>query len=77
KSLNLTQQSDLFLVVGSSLQVSPANILPDVALRAGAKLVIINLMPTPYDGDANLLINHKIGEFASSALQIFQSGTLS
>lgn len=77
KSLNLTQQSDLFIVVGSSLQVSPANILPDVALRAGAKLVIINLMPTPFDGDANLLINCKIGEFASLALQVIESSTLS
>lgn len=77
KSLNLAQQSDLFIVVGSSLQVSPANILPDVALRASAKLVIINLMPTPFDGDANLLINCKIGEFASLALQVIESSTLS
>lgn len=77
KSLNLSQQSDLFIVVGSSLQVSPANILPDVALRAGARLIIVNLMPTPYDGDADLLINYKIGEFASLALQIVQSGALS
>jgi NAD-dependent deacetylase len=69
RSLDLTQKSDLFLVMGSSLLVSPANMLPDVALRAGAKLVIINLMPTPYDGDADLIVNHKVGEFASLALQ--------
>jgi NAD-dependent deacetylase len=69
KSLDLTQKSDLFLVVGSSLQVSPANVLPDVALRAGAKLIIINLMPTPYDGDTDLLVHHKVGEFASLAIQ--------
>lgn len=76
KSLELTRQVDLFLAIGSSLQVSPANILPDVALRSGAKLIIINLTPTPYDGDATLLVRHKVGEFASVALQFFKSGPL-
>ncbi len=73
RSLELTRQSDLFIVLGSSLQVSPANILPDIALKAGTKLVIINLASTPYDGDADLLIQHKIGEFASLALQVFKT----
>jgi len=73
KALELTRRTDLFLVVGSSLQVSPANILPDVALRAGTKLVIINLTPTPYDRDAVLIIRDKVGDFASLALQYFRS----
>ncbi|MER3447862.1 MAG: hypothetical protein C4291_13990 [Candidatus Dadabacteria bacterium] len=72
-ALELTRQSDLFVVLGSSLQVSPANVLPDIALKAGAKLVIINLTPTPYDGDADLLIRHKIGELASLVLQVFKA----
>ena len=75
RSLELASQADLFLAIGSSLQVSPANILPDVALRARAKLVIINLTPTPYDGDATLLVRHKVGEFALLALQFFKFGT--
>ncbi|HJZ06131.1 MAG TPA: Sir2 family NAD-dependent protein deacetylase, partial [Patescibacteria group bacterium] len=73
RSLELTRQADLFLVIGSSLQVSPANILPDIALHAGAKLVIINLTPTPYDMDANLVIQHRVGDFATLALQVFKS----
>lgn len=76
KSLKLAENADLLVVVGSSLQVSPANRLPDVALRAGAKLVIINLMPTPYDGDANMIVHHKIGEFAALALQSLKSHTM-
>jgi NAD-dependent deacetylase len=76
RSLELARQTDLFLVIGSSLQVSPANILPDVALRAGAKLVIINLTPTPYDEDATLVVRHKVGEFASRSLEIFRSRVL-
>lgn len=76
KSLDLANETDLLLVIGSSLQVSPANILPDVALRAGAKLVIINLTPTPYDVDATLVVQHRVGEFALLALQVFRSKTL-
>jgi NAD-dependent deacetylase len=72
-SLQLTRQADLLLVIGSSLQVSPANMLPDVAIRNEAKLVIINLTPTPYDMEANLLIRHKVGDFASKALQVLKS----
>jgi NAD-dependent deacetylase len=69
RSVNLVRNSDLLLVIGSSLQVYPANILPDIALKAGAKLIIANLMPTPYDGYASLVIRYKIGEFAGAVLK--------
>lgn len=75
-SLELTRGTDLLLVIGSSLQVSPANTLPDVALRAGANLVIINLAPTPYDGDAILVVRRKVGGFALLTRQIFKSEML-
>jgi NAD-dependent deacetylase len=73
ESLELIQVTDLLLVFGSSLQVSPANILPDIALRGGAKLVIVNLTPTPYDDEATLMVRHKVGDFASLALQYLES----
>lgn len=72
RSLELTQGCDLFLAIGSSLQVSPANMLPDIALKAGAKLAVINLTPTPYDGDADLVVREKIGEFSSAVLKIIR-----
>lgn len=72
-SVELSRQADLFIVIGSSLQVSPSNILPDIALRAGAKMIIINLTPTPYDADATLVISYKVGEFAYVAHEIFSS----
>ena len=56
------ERSDLFLVVGSSLQVQPAASLPLVAKRAGAQLVIINRDPTPLDDAADLLLHEAIGE---------------
>lgn len=46
--------ADLFLVLGTSLTVQPAASLPEVALRRGAKLVIINAQPTPLDEYAAL-----------------------
>jgi len=76
RSLELARQADLFLVIGSSLQVSPANLLPDIALRVGAKLIINNLTPTPYDRDATLLVRHKVGEFGSVVLRLLKSETL-
>jgi NAD-dependent deacetylase len=72
-SLELTSQTDLFLVLGSSLQVSPVSILPDIALRAGAKLIIVNLTPTPYDTDATLIVRDKVGIFASIILELLRS----
>ncbi len=65
RALELASKADLFIAIGSSLQVSPANTLPDIALQAGAKLVIMNLTPTPFDGDAELVVREKIGEFSS------------
>lgn len=57
------QKADLLIVLGSSLQVSPANQLPLIAKRNGAKLVIVNMEPTEADNWADLVIHHrKIGE---------------
>ncbi|NNU82780.1 NAD-dependent deacylase [Geobacillus sp. BMUD] len=57
------RQADLFLVLGSSLQVAPANQLPLVAKRNGAKLVIINWEPTELDDLADAVIQQrKIGD---------------
>ncbi len=53
---------DLFLVAGSSLVVYPAAQMPLVAKESGAKLVIINLEPTPHDRYADLAIHERTGE---------------
>jgi NAD-dependent deacetylase len=53
---------DLFIVIGSSLVVYPAAYMPIYAKGGGAKLVIINIGETPYDGNADVLINASAGE---------------
>jgi NAD-dependent deacetylase len=54
-------KSDLFIVVGSSLVVYPAADMPDVALRAGARLAIINQGETPCDLYAHLRFSEANG----------------
>jgi NAD-dependent deacetylase len=53
---------DLLLAVGSTLTVSPACNLVDVAAAAGARVVIVNAQPTPYDGVADAVIGEPISE---------------
>ncbi len=59
---------DLFMVVGSSLVVSPANDMPKVALRSGARLVILNQGETPMDRSCHLRFGEKIGEVLPPAV---------
>lgn len=51
-----------FLAVGTSLHVQPAARLCDVAVEAGAHLVIVNAEPTPYDHQATAVLRGRIGE---------------
>jgi NAD-dependent SIR2 family protein deacetylase len=63
-----SQKCDLFVVVGSSLVVTPAATMPKVALEAGARLVIINQGETPFDRLAHLRFWEGIGEVLSPAV---------
>ena len=53
---------DLLLIVGSSLVVYPAAGMPFIAKESGAKLVIVNLTPTPADRIADVVINASAGD---------------
>jgi NAD-dependent deacetylase len=53
---------DLFLAIGSTLTVEPAASLCLIAYRGGARLVIVNRDPTPYDRLAADVIREPIGE---------------
>jgi len=45
----IAKACDLFIAVGSSLQVYPAAALPQIALEHDARLIVVNAEPTPYD----------------------------
>ena len=57
----LSRESDVFIVIGSSLVVYPAASMPLIAKQGGAKLVIINYTPTDMDGQADVVIHEKAG----------------
>jgi NAD-dependent deacetylase len=65
---------DLFIVIGSSLVVQPAAAMPLVAKRNGARLVIINRDPTPYDDMADLVIHGQAGPTMASILEYMKQG---
>jgi NAD-dependent SIR2 family protein deacetylase len=68
-SFEHSQKSDLFVVLGSSLVVTPAADMPREALRAGSKLVILNRGETPLDPHAHLRFYEKIGDVLPRALK--------
>lgn len=58
----LARRADVFVAIGTSLQVHPAAGLVDVAADAGARLIIVNAEPTPYDSIADEVIRDPIDE---------------
>jgi NAD-dependent deacetylase len=62
QSYEHSRKSDVFVVVGSSLVVTPAADMPREALLAGARLVILNQGETPFDKLAHLRFHEPIGE---------------
>jgi NAD-dependent deacetylase len=53
---------DLFLALGTTLTVYPVAYLPEMALESGARLVIGNAQPTPFDGQAAAVLRRNLGE---------------
>lgn len=69
EAYNRSSMCDLFIVIGSSLVVQPAASMPLVAKQSGAKLVIINRDPTPYDNMADIVIHGLAGPTMSNILK--------
>lgn len=56
----LINAADLILVIGSSLEVTPASIFPVQAVNRGANLIIINRTPTYLDDRADLIFRQDV-----------------
>lgn len=69
ESYEHSQRCDLFIVIGSSLVVTPAAEMPKVALEAHARLVIINQGETPFDRAAHMRFHERAGEVLPEAVQ--------
>lgn len=64
----LVTSADLLVTVGSSLQVWPAADLPELAVRSGVPLVIVNDERTPLDAIATLVVRGRAGEVLPEAV---------
>jgi NAD-dependent deacetylase len=62
RAMRAAAEADLFLSVGTSLQVYPIAGAVQIAKHAGARLVIINAEPTPFDDLADAVFNDSISE---------------
>ncbi len=60
---------DLCIVIGSSLVVYPAAMMPQYAVQSGAKLVIINEGETSLDHAADIRINDRAGKVMSQVVK--------
>lgn len=63
RAQELSASAEMFIVVGTSLQVQPAASFPVIAKRSGAFLAIINRDPTPLDSLAEYNFRGEIGTF--------------
>jgi NAD-dependent deacetylase len=61
EAVSITKASQVFIAVGTSLQVQPAAGLAGVAADHGARLIIVNADPTPYDERADEVVREPIG----------------
>nr|MDO8114759.1 NAD-dependent deacylase [Candidatus Sigynarchaeota archaeon] len=77
RATGLAENCDVFLVLGSSLEVYPANRLPRAALDHGAQLAIINQMPTRLDAHATIVVHSPLGEVLPDIVDhvIYRLGT--
>ncbi|GLW03282.1 NAD-dependent protein deacetylase 2 [Streptomyces lavendulae subsp. lavendulae] len=61
QSVAVAKGCQVFIAVGTTLQVQPAASLAGMAAEAGARLIIVNAEETPYDALADEIVREPIG----------------
>ncbi|RST17803.1 NAD-dependent deacetylase [Streptomyces sp. WAC05374] len=61
EAMGIAKAAEVFVAVGSSLQVQPAASLAGMAAEHGARLIVVNAEPTPYDELADEVVREPIG----------------
>ncbi|TVL92935.1 Sir2 family NAD-dependent protein deacetylase [Streptomyces sp. SAJ15] len=69
EAVAIAKACEIFIAVGTSLQVNPAAALAGLAVEHGARLVIVNAEPTPYDPLAAEVIREPIGSALPALLE--------
>jgi NAD-dependent deacetylase len=68
RAMQVAAEADVFLAVGSTLQVYPVAGAVDIARSAGAKVIIVNAQPTAFDDVADAVLPGSISEVLPAIL---------
>ncbi|MEV6650904.1 Sir2 family NAD-dependent protein deacetylase [Streptomyces sp. NPDC051219] len=74
KAMSIAKACEVFIAVGTSLQVQPAASLAGIAAEHGARLVVVNAEPTPYDDAADEVVRERIGTALPALLKRLAAG---
>ncbi|MFF2572082.1 NAD-dependent deacetylase [Streptomyces sp. NPDC058084] len=69
QAMSIAKATEVFIAVGTSLQVQPAASLASIAAEHGARLIIVNAEPTPYDPIADEIVREPIGTALPALLE--------
>jgi NAD-dependent deacetylase len=68
RAMRVAGEGDVFIAVGTTLQVYPVAGTVEVARDAGAKIIIVNAQPTPFDDVAHATFDGSISEVLPAIL---------
>jgi len=69
RAMRVAMEADVFIAIGTSLQVYPIAGAVEIAKAAGARIVILNAEPTPFDEAADAVFREPIGATLPVLLQ--------
>ncbi|MFE3519267.1 NAD-dependent deacetylase [Streptomyces sp. NPDC059166] len=69
QAMSIAKASEVFVAVGTTLQVQPAASLAGIAVEHGARLIVVNAEPTPYDELAEETVREPIGTALPALLE--------
>ena len=64
---------DAMLIAGSSLVVYPAAVLPKLGKDHGAKIILVNLEPTDFDSECDVVLQGKVGDILPKLVETYKA----
>lgn len=61
EAIHASTDADIFIALGTSLEVTPVNFIPLEAARANVDTALINREKTPFDSEFDIVIHDEIG----------------
>ncbi|MEU9320931.1 Sir2 family NAD-dependent protein deacetylase [Streptomyces sp. NPDC048295] len=77
QAVSIAKACEVFIAVGTTLQVQPAASLAGLAVENGARLTVVNAEPTPYDELAEAVVREPIGTALPALLRRLAAGAKS